>query len=108
METKTISMQEVAAFTRARLSPAIGILFVGDRFHCCDEGIGIFVEGELAGIITIAPEGEQESGEPTIVGLYVAPEYRNRAHARGRGAVPRARVHSRAGGCDVHWREKGG
>jgi GNAT superfamily N-acetyltransferase len=93
VETKTISMQEVAAFTRARMLPAIGILFVGDRFHCCDEGVGVFAEGELVGIATIAPEGEQGSGEPTIVGLYVVPEYRRRGIGTElmRAAVERCR-----------------
>lgn len=34
----------------------------------------------LIGVATIAPEGEEQSGQPTIVGLYVAPEYRSKGY----------------------------
>jgi ribosomal protein S18 acetylase RimI-like enzyme len=61
-------------------NPAIGILLGGDRMSCCDEGI-LMQEGEnVIGIATIASKGEEESGQPTIVGLYVAPEYRNKGY----------------------------
>lgn len=35
---------------------------------------------ELIGAATIAPEGDQHSGQPTIVGLYVAPEHRGKGY----------------------------
>lgn len=87
-------MSEVAAFTRSRMSPAIGILFVGDRFACCDEGVGILVEGELVGIATIAPKGEAGSdGTPAIVGVFVARTHRGRGYgvALTQAAVERCR-----------------
>ncbi|PIR74613.1 MAG: hypothetical protein COU35_01540 [Candidatus Magasanikbacteria bacterium CG10_big_fil_rev_8_21_14_0_10_47_10] len=59
---------------------AIGILLAGDRMSCCDEGV-IMQEGKnLIGIATIAPKGEEMSGQPTIVALYVAPEYRSKGY----------------------------
>jgi len=78
METKIISMSEVAEFVHSQLSPAVGILFAGDRFSCCDQGVGAFVDGQLVGIATIASEGETYDGTPTIVGLFVSPEHRCR------------------------------
>jgi len=57
---------------------AIGLLLSGDRLSCCDEGVIAEQESRLIGVATIAPEGEEMSGQPTIVGLYVVPEYRGR------------------------------
>lgn len=65
--------------TEAKVSPAaVGILFGGDRWNCVEEVICARDGEEFAGIVTIAPEGEQRSAEPTIVGLYVLPKFRRR------------------------------
>jgi len=56
----------------------IGLLLSGDRLFCCDEGVIAEQESKLIGVATIAPKGEGMSGQPTIVGLYVVPEYRGR------------------------------
>ena len=55
---------------------AVGLLLSGDRISCCDEGVIMEKEAKLVGVATIAPEGEEHSGQPTIVGLYVVPEQR--------------------------------
>lgn len=59
---------------------AVGLLLSGDRISCCDEGVIMEKEAKLVGVATIAPEGEEHSGQPTIVGLYVAPEYRGQGY----------------------------
>lgn len=75
MEIQIISMSQAFTFVHSQTSAAVGILFAGDRFSCCDQGVGAF-KNELVGIATIAPEGEMHDGTPTIVGLYVSPEHR--------------------------------
>ena len=60
----------------------IAMLLAGDRLTCCDEGIVLKDNDQLIGLATIAPHGEQNSGEPTIVALYVCPEYRGRGYGR--------------------------
>lgn len=58
-----------------------GILFSGDRFHCCDEAIvGYNEEGKFIGIATISPKGEYHDGTPDVIGLYVAPELRRQGY----------------------------
>ncbi len=57
---------------------AIGLLLSGDRIACCDEGVVAEQETKLIGVATIAPKGEEMSGQPTIVGLYVIPEHRGK------------------------------
>lgn len=54
----------------------IAILLGGDRWACCEYAVVAEQDGEIVGIATMAPEGEMQSGEPTIVGLYVQPEFR--------------------------------
>lgn len=63
-------------------SPAMGILLIGDRLVCCDEAVVLKKGGEIAGLATIAPDGEQMSGQPTIVALYVLPAYRRQGYGR--------------------------
>lgn len=53
-----------------------GILFVGDRIFCCDEAVGLEVDGDVVAVATIAPDGEEKSGQPEIVALYVRKDYR--------------------------------
>lgn len=59
---------------------AVLLLLAGDRMSCCDEGVIMEEKGNLIGVATIAPKGEEESGQPTIVGLYVVPEHRSRGY----------------------------
>src|SRR3989344_7005371 len=59
---------------------AIRILFTGDRISCCDEGVIMLAKENIIGFATVAPEGEEQSGQPTIVGLYVVPEYRSKGY----------------------------
>jgi ribosomal protein S18 acetylase RimI-like enzyme len=60
----------------------VKILFAGDRISDCDEGIIMQDQEKFMGLATIAPRGENQSGQPTIVGLYVAPECRKRDYGR--------------------------
>lgn len=57
-------------------------LLGGDRASCCDEAVAVQVDGYIVGVATIAPYGEQRSGKPTIVGLYVQPSYRRQGHGQ--------------------------
>jgi len=61
----------------AHFNAALPILFGGDRLLCCDEGSAVLDDaGKIVALATIAPNGEEESGTPTIVGVYVVPESR--------------------------------
>lgn len=69
------------AFVRAHLTqPGLGhhvaILFGGDRGRCCDRSLVAKVDGEVVGLASIAPQGEDYSGQPALVGLLVLPEHR--------------------------------
>lgn len=79
---EVVSISKIAERVRelhsAKAGFPIAILFGGDRLSCCDEGIVMNDNGKLIGLATIAPEGEENSGQPTIVGLYVLPEYRQK------------------------------
>lgn len=55
-----------------------GMLFAGDRISCCTHAAVACDGSSLRGLATIAPDGEQFSGKPTIVGLYVFPQHRGR------------------------------
>ena len=57
-------------------SMALGLLLGGDRWSCVDEVALASVDGEIVGIATIALQGEEMSGQPTIVAIYVAHEHR--------------------------------
>lgn len=59
---------------------AIGLLFSGDRFTCIDEGIILKKDQDTIGLSTIAPKGENNSGEPTILGMYIKSEYRGKGY----------------------------
>lgn len=58
------------------------ILFSGDRWSCCDQCVYLYVSNKLVAIATIAPNGEQNSGNPEIVGIYVHKEYRNLGYSK--------------------------
>ncbi|MFA5813041.1 MAG: GNAT family N-acetyltransferase [Patescibacteria group bacterium] len=74
-DTRIVSMSEFSEWLHSRpICPVAAILFVGDRFSCCDEAVLIEENGCVYGAATIAPQGEQGSnGTPAIVGLYVVP-----------------------------------
>ncbi|MEO8637842.1 MAG: GNAT family N-acetyltransferase [Candidatus Taylorbacteria bacterium] len=57
-------------------------LFGGDRLSCCDEAVVVMVEGCIAALATIAPEGEMTSGHPTIVGLYTVRAFRQQGYGK--------------------------
>lgn len=56
----------------------VAMLLGGDRLSCCDEVVGIYdrTGKKLVGAASIAPKGEMRSGEPTIVGEFILPEFR--------------------------------
>jgi len=55
----------------------LACIFGGARLSCCTEHVAVYDEDDVCvGIATIAPEGEQGSGMPTIVGVWVHPLYR--------------------------------
>jgi ribosomal protein S18 acetylase RimI-like enzyme len=76
---RNILIEEISKL-REKPDFAIGILLSGDRMSCCDEGVIMQEKENLIGVATIAPNGEEQSGQPTIVGLYVSPEYRNKGY----------------------------
>lgn len=67
-----------------RMHPlAYGLLFAGDRISVCDEAVVGRIGEDVVGFATIAPRGEANSGQPTIVGLYVLPDHRRRRYGAG-------------------------
>ena len=84
MKTKVLSINELLVWVDANIShgPMRGIFFVGDRISCLDEVVGLEEDGQIVGVATIAPEGEMRDGQPTIVALYVLPEFRRKGYGR--------------------------
>ena len=88
MHTKIVSFSEASRILRqsGQNEPNFGVwfgmLFAGDRGSCCDEAVVVFEDNALVAIASIAPEGEAESGEPTIVGLYTLPRFRGQGFGR--------------------------
>ncbi|MBD3311012.1 MAG: GNAT family N-acetyltransferase [Candidatus Magasanikbacteria bacterium] len=79
--TEIIDMNRLARFVSGlKPSAHVAILFTGDRLACCDEAVTLRVGCEIVGVATIAPEGEEYTGQPTIVALYIEPGYRRRGH----------------------------
>ena len=81
--SRVITRSELSQWLRP-LHPnmTIAILFAGDRTACCDEVVAIELEGQIAGVATISPEGETGNGVPEIVGMYVHPTLRCRGLGR--------------------------
>ena len=82
MKTKIQKKEEVSAWMhnlhRTRSGVAMVTLFGGDRWSCVTEVVTVENEdGEIIGIATIAAKGEQMSGQPTLIGLYVLPPFRS-------------------------------
>jgi len=86
--TKTVSFSEAIKALHHSVADASGfhlwsaILFGGDRATCCDEAIIIEVNDRVVSIVSLAPKGEQDSGEPTIVGLYTVPAFRKKGYGQ--------------------------
>jgi GNAT superfamily N-acetyltransferase len=59
-----------------RPGPVYALLFIGDRINCVDKVAVAIIDENIAGLATIAPNGEADCGEPTIVALYVLKEHR--------------------------------
>ena len=59
------------------------VLFAGDRLSCCDEGVAaIGQDGQILGLVTIAPLGEMMEGCPTIVAVAVSSHTRRQGIAK--------------------------
>ncbi len=81
MNTKIINAREAVRLLFETHPPIwqdawFPILFCRDRLSCCDEAVIAEVDGKIAALATIAPEGEMNEGTPTIVGLYTVRVYR--------------------------------
>ena len=76
--TKIISRKEVNNWVleTAGFNHTIALLLCGDRLSCCDEAVAIYDKENIIGVATIAPNGEEKSGIPTIVGMYIMPKFR--------------------------------
>ncbi|MBP9750384.1 MAG: GNAT family N-acetyltransferase [Candidatus Peribacteraceae bacterium] len=72
------------------------IALTGDRLTCCTEIIAAHAASEIngqtrqriAGLCSLAPDGEMQSGQPTIVGVAVRPDFQRSGIGRellGRG-----------------------
>jgi GNAT superfamily N-acetyltransferase len=81
-----IAKAEVIAFLRPLLGGESGaklmVLFGGDRLSCCDEAVAIKSGDHIVGIATISPNGEDGSSRPTIVGVFVLPQFRGQGLGR--------------------------
>ena len=74
---KAEAVEWVSSLHTARPSVALGVLLAGDRWSCVDEVVlATTVFGDIVGIATMAFRGEWESGESTIVAVYVLPDRR--------------------------------
>lgn len=77
MYTEVIDRDELSNFTHTNLTLSKVLLLGGDRLSACDEAVAVKDDsGKILGVASIAPLGEERSGEPTIVGLYVILEAR--------------------------------
>lgn len=91
METEIINRREIAQWV-SRLDESfvgvglerfwLGLIFCGDRLACCDEAVVLKIDGEIVAAATISPEGENADGQPTIVGVYVLPQFRGKGLGR--------------------------
>lgn len=79
VEIKIISKRKLWNYLQPfAIKPAIGILFSGERFECCDEVLAAFENNQFLGAVTLSSKGEMMSGQPTIVALWVSYQYRRK------------------------------
>ena len=69
------------------VSPLSVVLFGGDRLACVDVAAIAYARGRLVGLATLASRGEEFSGMPTLVGIWVHPAAR---YNRGGHVVKKA------------------
>lgn len=87
MNVEFVNMDEVSKWAYDLIQGKHGdsiilvTLFCGDRATCCDEAAVIKNCGRIVAVATIAPRGEDCSGKPAIVGVYVLPGFRKQGHA---------------------------
>ncbi len=74
---KADAAEWVYSLHHTKPSMALGLLLGGDRWSCVDEVALATVDGEIVGIATIAPQGEEMNGIPTIVAIYVLHKHRS-------------------------------
>lgn len=60
----------------SRQGMAVALLLGGQRWACCTHAALATIGGNPVGIATISPRGESNTGEPTVVGMYVLREHR--------------------------------
>lgn len=76
-EIRFVSPEKAADWVRSlKPSMAIGTLLSGDRWSCVDKVALAIINQEIVGLATMAFQGEQMDGRPTIVAIYVQAEYR--------------------------------
>ncbi len=81
MKSRRMSLEDVDKWVcMIGFNPVIAILLQGDRLSCCDEAVGLEVDGLIVGVATISSQGEDFSGNPTIVGVYVQKPFRSKGY----------------------------
>lgn len=77
MEIRIVPKAEAAEWVHSLPpSAAVGMLLAGDRWSCIETTVVAKFEDKIVGIATVAPNGEEMNGEPTVVTIYVLHEYR--------------------------------
>lgn len=80
------AVEEILQVTRKHAH--LFILLQGDRLSCCDQGLAVYQDQNIASIATISPHGEEYNGQAAIVSLYTLPE--KRRQGLGTLAISRA------------------
>lgn len=71
-----VSRASSELFESADNKVAIATLLGGDRLSVCEEAVCAKKDGKTIGMITISHMGEGQTGNPSLVGMYVLPEFR--------------------------------
>lgn len=75
--TKILNRAELGMWVRSLpFSIKVAILLGGDRLSCCDQAVATMINGQIVAVATISSSGEDYSGQPAIVALYVLPKFR--------------------------------
>lgn len=83
IEIKSVSKKDVGLhLNKLPQNMTIGMLFMGDRYSCCNKWFVIEKEKEMLGICSFASNGEQSCGVPTIVGFYIVKQHRNKGYGK--------------------------
>lgn len=73
------AVEEILQSTRKH--PHLFLLLQGDRLSCCDQGLAVYQDKNIASIATVSPHGEDYNGQAAIVSLYTLPEKRRKGFA---------------------------